>query len=117
MIVAELTGAAQRYARWEPPDQATTEAAVAELREIADRTDLLAEVAGIFLGTSEGELHEPRARNAAELCRIAGADPDEIPRLVEEGRQRAAPARMPPFSGGLHRGNSRGAPALDSRRA
>lgn len=77
MIVAELTGEARRHARWEPPDEATTEAAAAELRKIAGgRTDLLAEVAGIFLGTSEGELHEPRARNAAAFCRAAGADPD-----------------------------------------
>jgi hypothetical protein len=98
MIVAELTGEAQRHARWESPDAETTEAAVAELRKIADgRTDLLAEVAGIFLGTSEGELHEPRARNAAELCRRAGADPDKIPGWVEEGRQRAARARQRPF--------------------
>jgi hypothetical protein len=75
MIVAELTGEAQRHARWEPPDEETTKAAVAELRKIAaGRTDLLAEVAGIFLGTSEGELHEPRARNAADFCRAAGAD-------------------------------------------
>jgi hypothetical protein len=73
MIVAELTGEAQRHAGWEPPDEATTTAAVAELRKIAgSRTDLLAEVAGIFLGTSAGEPHEPRARNAAELC-LCGA--------------------------------------------
>ena len=98
MIVAELTGEAQRHARWEPPDEATTEAAVAELRKIAGgRTDLLAEVAGIFLGTSEGELHEPRARNAALFCRAAGADEALISQWVEIGRQRAAGARQPPF--------------------
>ena len=46
MMVAELTGEAQRHARWEPPDEETTAAAVAELRKIAGgRTDLLAEVA------------------------------------------------------------------------
>ena len=53
MIVAELTGdgAASTPAGSEPDDE-TTAAAVAELREIAGaRTDLLAEVAGIFLGT------------------------------------------------------------------
>jgi hypothetical protein len=98
LIVAELTGEAQRHARWEPPDEETTAAAVAELRAIAGgRTDLLAEVAGLFLGTSEGELHEPRARNAAEFCRLAGADQDEIPHWVEEGRQRAARTRQRPF--------------------
>jgi hypothetical protein len=98
IIVAELTGEAQRHAGWEPPDDETTAAAVAELRDIAGgRTDLLAEVAGIFLGTSEGEPHEPRARNAADLCRAAGADPDLIPRWVEAGRRRAAQARKRPF--------------------
>jgi hypothetical protein len=98
MIVAELTGTAQRYARWEEPDEATTAAAVAELREIAgDRADLLAEVAGIQLGTKQGTPDEPRARNAAGFCRAAGADPALIPKWVEEGRQRAARARQPPF--------------------
>jgi hypothetical protein len=98
LIVAELTGEAQRHARWEPPDEETTAAAVAELRAIAGgRTDLLAEVAGIFLGTSEGELHEPRARNAADFCRAAGADPALVSRWVEEGRRRAAQARKRPF--------------------
>jgi hypothetical protein len=97
-IVAELTGAAKRYARWESPDDETTTAAVAELQEIAGgRTDLLAEVAGIFEGTSEGELHEPRARIAPAFCRAAGADPDLIPWWVEEGRRRAALARKRPF--------------------
>ena len=97
MIVAELTGEAKHHAGWTEPDEATTQAAVAALREIAGgRTDLLAEVAGIFLGTSEGELHEPRARNAAGFCCAAGADPDLIPQWVEEGRRRAARARKRP---------------------
>jgi hypothetical protein len=90
MIIAELTGAAQRYARWDEPGEATTAAAVAELREIAgDRADLLAEVAGVQLGTKEGTPDEPRARNAAAFCRAAGADEALIPQWVEEGRQRA----------------------------
>jgi hypothetical protein len=66
MIIAELTGTAQHYARWDEPDEETTAAVVAELREIADgRADLLAEVAGIQLGTKDGTPDEPRARNAA----------------------------------------------------
>jgi hypothetical protein len=49
-------------------------AAVAALREFAgDRADLLAKVAGILEGASEGELDEPLARQAAGLCRAAGA--------------------------------------------
>jgi hypothetical protein len=61
------------------PDGALTEeeeaAAVNELRALAGgRADLLAQVAGIFEGTSEGELDEPFARSAARLCRLAGAE-------------------------------------------
>jgi hypothetical protein len=91
MIVAELTGTARRYARWDEPDEETTGAAVAELRKIADgRTDLLAEVAGILLGTSEDELDELLARDAGFCC-AAGVDSALIPSgSREEGRQRAA---------------------------
>jgi hypothetical protein len=78
---------------------------VAELRELAaGRADLLAEVAGIFEGSSEGALNEPLKRQAAGLCRKAGADPEAIPAWIEEGRRRAENARQPPFSGGLHGG-------------
>ena len=52
-------------------------------------------------------MDEPRARQAAGLCRKAGADPQAIPRWIEEGRRRRAAARMPPFSGGLHGGAAR----------
>jgi hypothetical protein len=71
-----------------------------ELRELAaGRADLLAEVAGIFEGASEGELGEP----AAQLCRDAGADPDAIPAWVEEGRRRRAAAGLSPFSAATRR--------------
>lgn len=33
MIVAELTGEAKHHARWEPPDDETTAAAVAALQD------------------------------------------------------------------------------------
>jgi hypothetical protein len=72
---------------------------VAALRELAaGRADLLVEVAGIFEGTSEGELDEPLARQAAQLCRDAGADLEAIPTWIEEGRRRRANASRPPFS-------------------
>ena len=78
--------------------------AVAELRELAaGRADLLAEVAGTLEGFAEGKLHEQHAGQAAQLCRDAGADPDQVPAWIEIGRQRAARGRQPPFSGGLHR--------------
>lgn len=49
---------------------------MAELREVAgDRSDLLAETAGLAIGASEGEGPEYQARGQAiaELCRLAGA--------------------------------------------
>jgi hypothetical protein len=97
LLVAELTGEARHHARWRPITEEEEAVAVTELRALADgRADLLAEVAGIFEGTSEGELDEPFARCAAQLCRLAGADPDAIPGWVAEGRRRAEAARKPP---------------------
>jgi hypothetical protein len=59
---------------------------VAALRELAaGRADLLAEVAGLLEGAAEGDLDEPLARQAAGLCRKAGADLDAIPAWMEEG--------------------------------
>jgi len=101
MLVAEITGEARHHARWRPLTAEEEAAAVSELRTLAGgRGDLLAEVAGIFEGTSEGELDEPFARCAADLCRKAGADPEAIPAWIEEGRLRRARAGRPPFSGG-----------------
>jgi hypothetical protein len=103
ILVAQLTGEARHRAKWRELTEAEEAAAVAELRKLAGgRADLLAQVAGIFEGASEGELDEPLARQAARLCRKAGADPDAIPAWVEEGRRRARQARIPPPSGGLH---------------
>ena len=102
ILVAQLTGEARHHARWRPLTGEEEAAALAELRALAGgRGDLLAEVAGIFEGTSEGELDEPLARSAARLCRQAGADAGAIPGWIEEGRRRSANARHPPFSGGL----------------
>src|SRR5690348_11105166 len=73
ILVAQLTGEARHRARWRPLTEEEEAAALAELRALAGgRGDLLAEVAGIFEGTSEGELDEPLARSAARLCRKAG---------------------------------------------
>ena len=107
LLVAEIYGEARHRARWRDLSSDEEAAAVAELRTLAGgRADLLAEVAGILEGTSEGELDEPLTRQAAGLCRQAGADREAIPRWVEEGRRRAASARQPPFSGGLHGGGA-----------
>jgi acyl-CoA reductase-like NAD-dependent aldehyde dehydrogenase len=102
ILVAQLTGEARYRAKWRQLTAEEEAAAVAALRELAaGRADLLAEVAGVLEGTSEGELDEPIARQAAGLCRKAGADPEAIPAWIEEGRRRRATTNMPPFSGGL----------------
>lgn len=105
ILVAQLTGTARHHARWRELAAAEEAAAAAELRALAaGRADLLAEVAGILEGASDGELDEPLARQAAALCRLAGADPGAIPAWAEEGRRRRDQARLPPFSGGLRPG-------------
>jgi hypothetical protein len=108
ILVAQLTGEARHRARWRELSEAEEAAAVAALRELAaGRAGLLAEVAGLLEGAAEGDLDEPLARQAAGLCRKAGADLDAIPAWMEEGRRRRAAARRPPFSGGLHGGGVR----------
>lgn len=103
LLIAEIWGEARRRARWRELSSEEEAAAVGALRDLAaGRADLLAEVTGILEGTSEGELDEPLARQAAKLCRKAGADPAAIPAWAEEGRRRRAVANMPPASGGLH---------------
>jgi len=105
LLVAEIWGEARRRARWRELTGGEEGAAVGALRELAGgRADLLAEVAGILEGTSEGGLDEPLVRQAARLCRMAGADPEAIPAWIAEGRRRRASAGQSPFSGGLHGG-------------
>ena len=100
ILVAQLTGKARHHARWRDLTEDEQAAAVTELRELAGgRADLLAEVAGLFEGTSEGRTDEPLARQAAQLCRLAGADEAPIPQWVAEGRRRAEAARQPPHGG------------------
>ncbi len=108
LLVAELYGDVRHHARWRELSGEEEAAAVAALRELAGgRADLLAEVAGLLEGARAGEPDEPLARQAVGLCRKAGADPEAIPTWIDEGRRRAAAARQPPFSGGLHGGGAR----------
>jgi hypothetical protein len=101
LIVASLSGAAQRHANWHEPTEPKTAAAVAEFAQIiGDRDDgpaLLAEVAGLALGTAEGkgQEYQAKARAIAGLCRLAGADDNLIPAWTEEGRRRATAVRPP----------------------
>ena len=88
--MAQLTGAALRHARWGSLAEAEQTTGVAELREVAgDRPDLLAEVAGVTIGTAEGKGEEylEQARAVAELCIAAGADESLIPGWTGEGQR------------------------------
>jgi hypothetical protein len=101
LLAARLTGIARRHARWGALDEDEKAAAVAELQEVADgRADLLAEVAGLALGTAEarGPDYAAMGQAVADLCRAAGADETLIPQRAEEGKRRAEARRMPPFS-------------------
>ena len=101
LIVASLSGAAERHVNWHEPDERETAAAVAEFAEvIGDRDDgpaLLAEVAGLALGTAEGkgEEYRTKARAVADLCRRAGADEKLIQGWTQEGRRRTNAVRPP----------------------
>jgi hypothetical protein len=102
LIVASLSGAAGRHVNWHEPTEPEAAAAVAEFAEIIGGRDdgpaLLAEVAGLALGTAEGkgQEYQAKARAVAGLCRQAGADEKLIPGWTEEGRRREANAGRPP---------------------
>lgn len=106
VIVARLHGAASRLAGWNPPKGKARAQAVAELRELATvyptprrgalhqpvpvlRADLLAEVAGLLLGTAPAD-HPEAHRAAAELLVEAGASRGLLDHWIGVGRARAA---------------------------
>ena len=89
LLAAELCGAALHHAKWRDLTEEEHAAAVAELRALASgRADLLAEQAGLLIGGSEGTINELFKRCAAELLIAAGADENEVPQWIEEGRKR-----------------------------
>ena len=59
LLIARLDGIARLHARWGGLTEAEKAAGAAELHRVAgDRCDLLAEVAGLALGTAEGRGQE-----------------------------------------------------------
>jgi hypothetical protein len=79
---------------------AASAAGAAELHQVAgDRSDLVAEIAGLALGAAEGKGKEylGRGQAIADLCRMAVADESLIPQWRQVGRERAAMAVRPPF--------------------
>ena len=99
LLAARLDGIARRHARWGDLTEGQKTGGAAELREAAgDRADLLAEVAGITVGTceSKGPEYVAQGRAMADPCRMAGADEDLIPGWIKEGQRRAEAARQKP---------------------
>ena len=102
LLVARLTAVARRHACWGGLTEAQRASGGSELRQLADRPDLLAEVAGLALGAAEGKGEEhhvsAQAQAVAELCRLVGADEDLVQQWIGEGKRRAEAAQLPPFS-------------------
>ena len=90
ILTAGLAGTAKRHASRDPLD---VDAAVAELREIADgRGDLLAERAGVILGFHDEDARDgrwPRRALEAALCIAAGADLTRLTEWIAAGEERA----------------------------
>ena len=93
IITAQLTGTAGRHVSRKPLN---VDAALAELREIADgRGDLLAERAGVTLGFYARENRDEWQRKALEaaLCIAAGADLTRLVKWIVVGQERAEGVR------------------------
>jgi hypothetical protein len=101
LLSARIAGVCSRYGASGQIDDLA--AAAAELQEVAgDRPDLLAEHAGVCLGWAEtvAPILASRFRAEADLCIVAGADPEKIKQRVPVGRERAEAAMQTPYSGG-----------------
>jgi hypothetical protein len=89
IITAQLAGTAKRHASREPLD---VDAAVAELREIADgRGDLLAARAGVIVGFHARDNRDEWQRKALQAALLIAAG-DDLTRLTEwiaVGQERA----------------------------
>jgi hypothetical protein len=97
LLSAKISAVARRHcARGRIEDQ---DQAVAELQAFK-RPDLLSQHAGVALGWAElNSAQAPGYRAEADLCVLAGADPDEIGQWIEIGRKRAEQGRQRPYTG------------------
>jgi hypothetical protein len=88
ITTAQLAGTVGRYVSRKPLD---VEAAVTELREIANGRGLLAERAGITLGFYARDNRDEWQRKAlqAALLIAAGADLTRLTEWIAEGQERA----------------------------
>jgi hypothetical protein len=94
-LLAEITGVARRLTRGQLTRAEQQEAAAALSQVAQGRADLLAEAAGLAIGSQEGGREEARHLRAAQLCIDAGADLSLIPQWAEAGDRRAGAAASP----------------------
>jgi len=94
-LLAEITGVARRLARGQLSGAEQQEAAATLSQVARGRADLLAEAAGLAIGSQEGGRDEARHLRAAQLCIDAGADLSLIPQWAEAGDRRAGAAASP----------------------
>ena len=101
ILLARLHGTVHHHVRLNPAKDARRDVALAAVAELVDgrpdRAALLAETAGIMLGTARWPEDADQAERSADLLKAAGADQEAIPRWVEIGRQRVAAVAKPPF--------------------
>ena len=97
IAVAQLQGAAKRFARTGRVTEADALAELAEITAGLDAPVLLAEAAGIILGCCTQEEERPAAERAAALLVKAGAREALIAQWVAEGERRVKRASQPPF--------------------
>jgi hypothetical protein len=91
-LLAEITGVARRLARGQLSGAEQQEAAAALGQVAQGRADLLAEAAGLAIGSQEGGRDEAGHLRAAQLCIDAGADLSLIPQWAKAGDRRAGAA-------------------------
>jgi hypothetical protein len=92
IILAQISAVVRRATATGVISNQARAAAVAELCQLArHRPDLLAQEAGLSLGFAEADrdLIPGRGQMQAELCVLAGADPDLIQHWRHEGYSRA----------------------------
>ena len=103
LALARLHGTVRHHVRLNPAQDSPRDVALAAVAELVDgRPDgpaLLAETAGIMLGTARWPEDTDQAERSAELLEAAGADQKLIPHWVEIGHGRATAAAKPPFGG------------------
>jgi hypothetical protein len=100
ILLARLHGTVHHHVRLNPAQDALRDVALTAVAGLVDgrpdRAALLAETAGIMLGTARWPEDTDQAERSAELLKAAGADQEAIPRWIEIGRQRVAAAAKPP---------------------